>query len=497
MIRILILLSIFISISLGGVRAFVDRDHITLGDALILTIESDEGGAIFPAIDEIEGYKITSSGKSSNVSMINGKVTQTIAQRYQFMPTDSLVIPSFKVVTSKGEYTTNPIEVKVDKGQTVDDGFYSFEMIMDKSEVFIGEQVSLSLIFKRDVNAKTIDLQYNRPDFKDLWVKQVGGEENYRDGRFIIHKINYVLFPQKAGKIEIPSAIMRVGEPNRKSDMFGLMLQNVAKYKNIVSNKLEITAKPTPQDIKLVGDFEIEAIVDKQKTNANTPINLTIKISGSGNMDDIDDYELTLEDSAVYSNKPEKIYNVTDGRYGGEYRRDFAIIANKSFKIPPFYIKYYNPELGSVFTKRTEAIEIDIVGEKEDREDLKLQKLDIEDGSNEKIESYQYPLIKKVSLFLIGFILGGLSLFFAQKIRVGNNKEVELEIEKRIKGAKSNKELLKILLPLKEESREIGEIVDRIEESIYENGNFKISKGEIAKILKKNREKKDENCDIF
>lgn len=499
MLRVLIFLTILNLTLFGDVRAYVDKSSVVLGDYVDLVIESTQSGVSFPPIEEIDGEPITSTSRSTSVTSINGAVTQTISQRYRFMPTKSLTIPSFEIVSQNGVvYETKPIDIEVkDSIDGSGDRLFYFDIEIDNSTPYVGEQVNLSLVFKRHFSANVVDIQYDKPKFENLWVRQVGNEQSYRDGDYFVHKINFVAFPQKSGEIVVPSAIARVGVPDYSRDVFGFF-NNRAQYQNIVAKSKTIEAKALPQGVRLVGEFDIETTISATKAKSKTPINLTLNIKGIGNIDDVESYELELFEGSVFANSPVVEYKLYGDRYGGEYNKSFAIIADSDFKIPSFEIKYFDIINQKIVTKKSDEIFVEIESDENINDDVTLQRVKRESKSHSTLSDgfSGGGFIQNIVIYLSGVFTSLLGFVLWSGIRERRGKKrAELSVEKEIARAKSDKELLEILLPYRKSSKEIDTIILELEGIIYGGNKGAIDKRSVVELIKNLNKERD--CDIF
>jgi len=134
--------------------------------------------------------------------------------------------------------------------------------------------------------------------------------------------------------------------------------------KKFISNKLYIHVKPLPNNLEVYGNFGIKATVDKTEVKANKPINLTIKINGVGNVDDIKKFNLDIDNVVVYSDEPNIKSGLNKGVYGGVFIQKIALIADKDFTIPALRLQYFDKDLKKVVTKTTKPIYIKVKGGK-------------------------------------------------------------------------------------------------------------------------------------
>jgi len=391
--------------------------------------------------------------------------------RYTFYPTHSITIKPFEVIVDGITYKT-PIlhlnKIKPTASKPGDD----FELILktSKTKAYVGEPILLTLQFKYKNGANITDA--NLDDFKmdGLWVKKLQSPQPYQENGYIVYDTNYLIFAQKSGKIEIP---------NQKIDIASRDRVYLTTWKKVFSNSLQLDITPLPDGVTILGDYNIEASVDKTTTVANKPINLTIKLKGIGNIDDIDPFELNLKEQVVYSDKPQIKPFIKNNQYGAIFTQKISIVADKDFTIEPIVFKYFDIKTKKVKTIKTKPFNIKV---KRDNTTTtpkiitnveptqKVEKIVIKENSNIK---YIYGIV--------GFILGIISFIVFSKIKKPKTKN-EKPISKKIKQAKNDKELYDILLPYSQNNL-LYPFIKELENNLFNNKKNKINKKEIIDIF--------------
>ena len=482
-----ILIIVFLEIVLfGNVEVSVDNPAIYKGDNLSFTIKAKGDNVKFPEIYDIEGNPILGTSSSQSTSIINGVVSKDISKTYTFSPTKSLTIPKFEVIIDGKKYKTDEIKVSVLKpSASVNGANFVLELKTNKKEAYVGEKIVLSIIFKRKLNARADKLQLSEPKLENFWVKKDNRVKRSAEGEYVVQKLNYILTPQKEGNYTINSMVAKIGTIVRRiggggifNDPFFGSFGTDIRWKKIFSNELNIKVKSLPNNLEVYGQFQIEATVDKKQVKSNKPVNLTIKIKGEGNIDDIKKFNLDIGDLILYSDEP-KIKN-------GEFTQKIAIISDKSYTIPPIKLDFFDKHLKKVVTTQTSPINIKVLGGNKTTQPPSIEVS--KELNSKKITTPQKIVIKEEKsfikyLFLIfGLIFGfGFSIFL-QKFKEQKIKN-EIEITKAIKKTKSNKELFKLLLPHSKKSPIISNILKQLEENIYQNGKNKIDKGKLIEFF--------------
>ena len=478
------------------VSATVDKSEVVRGDSVTLSLSVEGDDVKFPSIDNIGGYSVDSSSRSQSITIINGKTSKTITNSYTFTPLKSITIPSYAVEVDGKIEKTKPIELKVlsaaKAGVNPD---FSLRMIANKQVAFIGEPITLKIIFrqKRDVSVEAV--QFANPTFPNFWAKSDGKDRKQVVGDYIVHNITYVLIPQQAGEFTISPVKVAIAKRVQIRDAFSFVLQRI-RWKNLFSNELKIKVKPLPNNVSVFGKFSIKASVDKEITKANKPVNLTLTIRGEGNLDDIDSFELKVPNATVYKNKPKRDTYLENGVYKGVFTQKFALVSDSDFEIPPVKFTYFDKDEHKVKTIQTKPIKIKVTGGGNFQTMPTSHKL-ITNASTPKEKVVKKIVYKETNPFekwiylivglFVGFVLSNLKYLKRFK-----KQSSEHPLSYEIRKAKSDKELLKILLPYVSKSQKIKEIVNQLEENIYMKKSYKIDKKALSKEIEELLYPKDE-----
>ncbi len=485
--KVLIICLFFGVMLFGSVEISVDKSEVVRGDEVSFTISASGDSVKFPIVDNIDGFKVEQTGRSQSITIINGKTTKSISSSYLFTPLKSVTIPPLSVVVDGKKEMTKPVKIKVVSAVKAGaNPNFLITMIANKKSVYVGEPITVKIIFKQKRDVEVAGIRFNSPSFPGFWVKSDNQDKKIVVGDYVIHNLTYVLIPQNPGNITIPPVKVEIAKRVSVRDAFSFMLQRV-KWRNLYSNDLKIKIKPLPNGVALFGKFSIAVTVDKRTTEANKPVNLTLKIRGSGNIDDIDPFDLKIVGATVYKDKPKRDTYLDNGEYKGVFTQKFAIVADNSYTIPPIKLSYFDKELKKVVTIKTKPIKVEVKGGAAKITHKVETKESIPQTKTVKtvVVKEEHPYEKWIFL-VIGLVFGFLSAKTG-KLNFKKQKS-EQSIIYEIKHAKNDKELLKILLPFSSKSSTIKEIIDKLEENIYLGKKSKMDKKviiqEIDKILR-------------
>lgn len=501
--KIFILCIFFINALLADVKLTVNSPAIYAGEMASFTITSDGDDIKFPTINSIDSYNIEGTSSSSSTTIINGNYSKKISRTYSFSPTKDVTIPSFEIKVDGKTYKTDTQKISVVQPSASKDGEnFVIEVKADKQEVKVGESINLTVFFKYKLDSRIDKLQISEPKLENFWIKKVDDVEKTSEKNYIVFKQKYILFPQKSGEYDFSSLEADIGKivkekiPNemlddpllRNSffrDSFFDSVTNKLSWQKIYSNNLHISVKPLPNNLELFGDYSISSTVDKTTVDANQPINLTISITGKGNIDDIQKYNITIPNVISYAEEPKIESTFQTNEYGGNFTQKIAFVAQSDYTIPKIELTYFNKDTNQVKTIYSEPINIKVINNNPNNSAVK-----IETSNNTPIVSNnnkETPTIKEdnyinyiILTFIFLVVILALVLLFKNK---KTDKKVEKDIVQAIKKAKNDKELFELLLPYNKRNQIITNTLNKLEENLYKKTNHKINKNELMNFF--------------
>ena len=395
-----ILIIFLIVINLFGVSAKVDKQNVIEGDNVVFSITASGGNIEFPKISDIDGDKIEGISSSQNISIINGNYQKTITKSYVFTPSHSLTIPSFKVIVDNKKIVTKPIKIKVVKDTKIDKDFKID--IKTKQTAIVGYPNIVTILFyqKTNVRVANISLELPRGDFE---LKQIGKEKDFYEGVYQVAQINYLLIPKKSGKINF-KVKLKLGFSTQMVDAFGF-IANRMKYKTI-QKIVNIDVKKIYDGI--IGDYKIDLNVDKMKVEANKPVNVKLTIKGEGDLSNLGNIKINIPNVTIYDNKAKIESKIINNKIYSNYQKDFVIIADENYTIPPLSFSFYNIKTDKNQTIMTKPIKIEVKSSK---------KMFL---SNDKI---LHKVVTKTEYqtnylyIILAFVIGGIVGFLISKIK--------------------------------------------------------------------------------
>ncbi|OGC42922.1 hypothetical protein A2Y85_03130 [candidate division WOR-3 bacterium RBG_13_43_14] len=384
---------IFLSSASLNFTASVNRSEVGINEPLTLTVmvEGENIGNVpSPQLPELPDFTIggRSSSQSTNIQLINGKLTQqqTISFIYTLYPkeTGTKTIGACKLEFKGETYQTQPLGINVVKDNTkpppgpgpgaaqtsADQIKDKIKLIatVDRKSVYVGEQINVE--FNVYTNVRADYGNFEKPNFNDFWVEPVfdAQQVNYETvtfegkqySKFPIKKA--ALFPIQDGQLQITSMKLTAIVPIQPTSFFDFGRSENIELK---SNPIYIEVKPLPEENKPrefcggIGKFSVTANLDEDSSNAAEPINLRIRISGTGNVRTVQKPDLpTIPGLKILDPEVKDQTQMTDNKIQGYKEFLYPIIPqiDGEHVIPSIRIAYFDPSDNKYHIRETNLL---------------------------------------------------------------------------------------------------------------------------------------------
>ena len=201
------------------------------------------------------------------------------------------------------------------------------------------------------------------PRTKEFSIEQYNGR-NYRS----VVWSQYLLFPQKSGKLTIPAITYEgvVLTRNRNLDPIEAFFNGQSGYtevkRKIATPTLTINVSPLPNKPEgfsgAVGKFSVSSSISTKEVDANEAVTLKISVQGSGNMKLISTPEVQFpKDFETYDAKVNDNFQLTRSGLSGTKEFEYLFVPRHpgTYEIPAAEFIYFDTESRSYKTLKTEA----------------------------------------------------------------------------------------------------------------------------------------------
>ena len=319
-----------------------------------------------------------------------------------------------------------------------------YTLTLSKAKVYVGEPLTATLTLES--NSSEVITKMHPSPFAPKGYKVLPLSET-SDTRSPRH---YLLIPHLTGTHTLPAQSIEIA--HKDPDTY----RNI--WQTLQSPPVKLTVLPLPRGIDTAGNYTLTSTIDQQQIQANTPINLTITLEGTGSLETAKPLPLRLKDALVFGSSTPVTTQIIKGTYHSTLTQTFSIVAEKDFTLPPLTWRYLNTETGLTETLAAPAYHIQV-----------------------KAKPQAKQLRTKAALLLLGIIIGCLLTLLTLRWRM-RRKNPPSDLSKQIRKARSDTALYALLLPYADND-EIAEILKKLEENIEKKAGHAIDRSNIASLL--------------
>lgn len=333
------------------------------------------------------------------------------------------------------------------------------------SKKHVHEQEPILLTYKVYTDVALQNLDFKVPDLKGFHTQEIPLPQEkslkleYINGRPYKSVVwcQYILYPQRTGKLQIPSitATAYVGQRVRDVDDFEAFFNGGSGYtivkKQIKAPEVSIQVDQLPEKPAnfsgAVGKFSVTAQLNKNDIKSNAPVTVRVIVSGNGNLKLIKQPVVKYpKDFDTYDAKVTDKTKLTANGLEGSMIYDFLAVPRNEgkYEIPPVEFTYYDTQTNSYKTIKSNSLKLNVAKgsdtqsvsdftglDSEANKDIKYIKTgdtDIHDLDDFFFGSTKYMI--SIAILLLIFI----SLFIIFRQRAINNANIS-----KMRGKKANK----------------------------------------------------------
>ena len=311
-----------------------------------------------------DGFQMVGGpNQSTQMSFVNGRSTQQKGYGYTLLATKPGIykIESASIQIKGKILKTQPLTIEVVKADpkamaaTPEYDFYIKARLSDSTAI-IGQQIILDYLLYTRVDIQNFDL-LNEPNYDGFFSVPLNGRRERAQREIIDGKEYYLqslkkvaLFPQQTGTYEFDPVIVSLGisDGKRRTSFFQRNTKKVRRTTNSI--KIQVVANPPNAPLSYsgaVGNYGMNAKVDKQSITTDDAIKITMIIKGSGDAKIVTAPEQYFGDNLeVYEpNILREDQMVNNGYVSSEKIFEYLIVPKKTgrYTIQPKF-SFYNPD---------------------------------------------------------------------------------------------------------------------------------------------------------
>jgi len=364
----------------AGVRAVVDRNRVVVGESIALQITIDGGDGEID-LSGITGFKVHSRGSTSSFQMINGRASRKMIYNYVLVPQQEghLTIPAIPVAIGGKIHRTAPFRIAVSAQPPAESGRRDVYVTATVSEAapWTGQQIIYTFRFFNAV--QVADAKFQPPAFTGFNAEELEDRNSQRtliNGReFIVTDVTFILVPLTPGELTIEPAILHVGlmQRSRRSRPFSGMDAFFGRGEMVTrmlqTDPLTVNVRPLPPAPPgtsfsgLVGQFEIEASLNKTDARVGDSTTLAVTVSGTGNIMDapVPDIPVPAQFKSYADNPEEAIQKGAQGYSGSRtFRTALVPVQPGEYRIGPIGLTFFDIGSGQYQEIGTAAFDVTV-----------------------------------------------------------------------------------------------------------------------------------------
>ncbi|MCO5231280.1 MAG: BatD family protein [Chitinophagales bacterium] len=383
----------------------VSSKQVNVGESFLVEY-SVEGSVEDFQLPDFKGFKVYQTGQSTNVSIVNGKISKSISYNITLVPDVEgeyeigsakgnykgkvIYSPTFKMKVvnqgntqasnSGGTSSNSPQQVDAASDNWRDNIFLIAEA--SKSQLYVGEQLTITYKLLRRIDYQSLEVEklpvFNHFLSEEMEIPdhQTEGLMEYKGKKYYYQAFRKVaLFATQPGEQTIDPLLVRgvILVPER-DPFFGTTFFSSSQPKmvNFSSNKLKINVLPLPIEQQpknfsgAVGQFDVKRSVNNTTIAKGQSVNMNVEVKGWGNLKAI--ANIPMETSSSLEFYPPEIVDSpqkSGDTYGGERRFSYAIVPQKegSIVIPQSEFVYFDPNQKKYISQPLESISLNILPE--------------------------------------------------------------------------------------------------------------------------------------
>ncbi len=373
-------------------------EAVIMGETFRLsyTVNAEGKDLRIPEITDFEVLIGPSTSTSMSTQVLNGKMSTETSLTFTYIlqpkKEGTFTIAPATIKVNNANYTSNAVKIKVlppdkaDEAAAQGGNGNSSTSAIGKDDLFITAVISKKSVYEQEGFLVTYKLyanprktnvvginQIKLPEFEGFLTQDVELPtnrqltlENYNGknyGTFVVRQS--VLFPQRSGKITIPSGSLDVAlrvqvQSRRPRSVFDFFEDAgyVDVNKTVPISAVTVDVKPLlsgkPASFSGgVGNFTMTSSISSEKVKTDEAVTVKVVISGNGNVKLLKNPEVEFpNDFDIYDPKVETNIKTTTGGSTGTKTIEYMAIPRYAgdFEIPAIAFSYFDTKSGAYKT---------------------------------------------------------------------------------------------------------------------------------------------------
>ena len=254
------------------VEVQLSSNRISIDESVVLNVRAFSIDADLDASALAKNFDVTKRSSTRQIAIENGKRTSVVEWVLELVPKRTGVLEVEPVIV--GTEQSRPVTLLVEEPASGANRDLFVEASVDVSEPYVQAQVIYTYRVFQDV--RMLNASLSLPDVDGALMQQLGEERNYQeevDGRaYTVSEIRYSIVPQRSGKIEIPSVLLKAVVPVNRDQIPNTRTRTRTLSRRTDSVGLNVKPRPAGLD----GGWWLPAKEVKLQSDWSTPLNALV-----------------------------------------------------------------------------------------------------------------------------------------------------------------------------------------------------------------------------
>lgn len=347
-----------------SVTASVDQNRVSFGESVTFSIVVNGAQNVAPpALPQIEGLQFSGPAVNSQFSFGAGGSSSSVSFVYQLTATRTgdFTIPAITMEVSGRKYATQPIPITVTKGETSADTSQTLfaRVRLDSQQIYLGQTAPLDFVLLARANVPIRGLAGYNYEAEGLGYKFL---QNPKTGTKVIdgETFNAYVFegtisPTRTGRLTFGPCVMKtqiaVQRRDQHDDFFDNFFGRVeVREQPVTLSEIPIEVLPLPEQGRpadftgAVGQWNLEVTAKPTELNVGDPVTLTVKITGTGNIDTVATPQLTgLDNFKTYDPTSKTTKNELSTTGERVFQQVLVPKSTDAAQLPEVRLSYFDP----------------------------------------------------------------------------------------------------------------------------------------------------------
>ncbi|MDP1783932.1 MAG: BatD family protein [Sulfuricurvum sp.] len=238
---------------------------------------------------------------------------------------------------------------------------YEWSVVKAPSQLYVGESGLVQYRCLFDNSAADYTVVFKPEDAKNYQASMVTQNDHVSNGKRML-TFDVLITPNAAGIVEVKQRVLIRHTTFASIENATIGRDNVRKY-DFNDEKVQmprVTIRAMANTADLSGEITLAVQVDKVKVRSHEPVHLSLFVRGRGNLHQFVPYELNISGVKGFSEPAHKELSLGERGYEGEIRQEFALVAEKSYVIPPFSLSVFDTKTHTSKILRSQPITIEV-----------------------------------------------------------------------------------------------------------------------------------------